>query len=430
MNLVFNLAFGLLLLAAALASLTMAAQLVANKPMVGAALCLAPATWIYGGLGDIAATEVAGLSFYASDLIAGVLIIAALIQFDAFGDWAWPLAGITFLIGLSLVQGVALFGAAAAVNDARSSIYLVAAVWWAVTVDWSKQDVGRAALVAGWLFVALAFLHLFLYGFATVNGTGDESSVDASYRMLNSSQALVLALCTATVIFDRNRRRLASAVIFMVVLIAAQNRSVWVALIGGFMAVALLSADSDRRRAALTPLALGGLVVALVLAGTLGGSIGSKLTTAGTDTVTWAWRVQGWEILLDSWLSGPLAGILLGVPFGSGLERVVDGLTWTVGAHSWYVELLLKVGAIGMLLWITLIVRGIARARKTDVAALFYGAALLCFSVAYDLPQYVAPWLGVLLTVQGSARVSRVSNGCRPVQLAQRGVSRPRPFVP
>lgn len=406
MNLVITLIFGLSVLAAAVAGVTMAAHLVVNKPMVGAALCLAPATWIWGGRWDLPVTDFAGLTVYASDVVAVVLIVAAFIQLDKFGDWAWPLAGITVLLSLSLLQGMAFFGVAAAFNGARSSIYLIAAVWWAVTVNWSKQDIGKGALVAGWFLVALALLHLSLYGFATVDSTAEEDSVSASYRMLNATQALILALCTATVLFDQKRRRPASAAVFTMVIIAAQNRSVWIGFISGFLAVALLSADSGRRRQAFGPVALATLVAALVLAGMLGGSIGSKLATAGTDTGSWNWRIQSWQGLLDQWLSGPFTEIILGQPFGQDFTRLVNGSLITVAAHSWYVELPLNFGVMGLALWLILIVRGMARARKGNAAALFFGAAFLCHSVAYSLPWNVAPWLGILLIVQASARRS------------------------
>jgi hypothetical protein len=411
MNLAVDLVFYLLVLAGALAGLIMAAHLVVNVPLVGAALCLAPAIWIYGGGWDVTVAEVASFSVYASDLVAVVLIVAALMQLDAFGDWAWPLAGITALLGLSLLQGLMFFGEAAAINEARSSLYLMAAVWWAVTVDWTKQDTGKAALVAGWCFVALALIHLSLYGFRTVNSTLDGVSEDASLRMLNANQALILALCAATVIFDRNRRRdavmLASAAVFTLVVIAAQNRSVWIALLGGFLAVFLLSPNPVRRRRALGPLVLGGLVAVLVLSGSIEGAIGTRLNTAATATVTWDWRVQSWQQLLSPWLNSSSLSIAFGEPFGQGLARVINNRTISVSAHSWYVEMPLRIGVIGLLLWLKLIVLGMAHARKVNTAALFYGAAFLCFSVAYVLPWHIAPWLGILLTVKDSQRHSR-----------------------
>ena len=408
----WSLVFGLSVLAAALVGLITVAQLVVGQPMIGAALCLAPATWIYGGNWDIAVADVAGLTFYVSDLVAVVLVVAAFIQLSGFEDWAWPLAGVTALVGLALLQGMAIFGPSFAVNGARSSIYLVAAVWWAVTVDWSKQDIGKAALVAGWFFVALALLHLLLYGFATVDTEGQENAVDASYRLLNAHQALLLALCTAIVIFDQKRRQLISVAVFTTVVIAAQNRSAWIAFIGGFVAVALLSADSGRRRRALGPLTIAGLVAALVLTGILAGSIGSKLTTAATETVTWNWRLQSWQGLLNTWLSGDLMGITFGQPFGRDFSRLIDGRATTLSAHNWYVDLLLNVGVLGLLLWFTLILRGIARARKVNnTAAIFFGAAFLCYALANSLPWHVAPWLGILLTLQESARSSSDNSG-------------------
>jgi hypothetical protein len=225
-------------------------------------------------------------------------------------------------------------------------------------------------------------------------------------------------LCTATVIFDQNRRRDAvvrvSAVVFTLVVIAAQSRSVWVALIGGFMAVFLLSPNSNRRRQALGPLALGGFLAVLTLFGIIGGSIGTKLALAGTSTSTWIWRVESWQQLLAPWLSAPQISVILGEPFGKGLARVINGGTITVSAHSWYVELPLRVGVIGLLLWLILIVRGMAHARKVNTAALFYGTALLCFATAYVLPWNVAPWLGILLTCRGLRGVAGIATPAAP----------------
>lgn len=403
-----------LLIAAALVGGLLLALLVVGTPMIGVALCLAPAMWIYGGNWDLTIGQVAGFNVYASDLITVVLVLAALMRLDKFGGrglaWAW--GGIVSLLGLALLQGVAIFGVSAAINEARAAIYLVGAVTWALTVDWAKQDVVKASLILGWMFVVLAAFHLFLYGFGTVD-TAVRSSDDAK-RVLNSTQALLLALCTSALIFgdDRERRLLmrVSAGIFTAVIVAAQNRSVWVAILGGLAAVLILSVHASRRVQALGVLMLAGVGAVFIAIGSSAGSVASKITNAASDTETWNWRVQSWQELLTSWLGRGPIGVAIGEPFGGGFSRLVYGHVTTVSAHSWYVELLLRSGVFGVSLWVVLIVRGMARARGSNLAALFCGAAFLCFSVAYVLPWNVAPWLGILLTAQGTQQLNRVSN--------------------
>lgn len=407
-----NPVFELLSIVTALVGVVVLAQLVVGTPMIGVALCLAPATWIYGGRWDLVVGQVADFNVYASDLIAVVLSLAALMRLDTFGGrglaWAW--AGIVALLGFAVAQGVAIFGTASAINEARTSIYLVAAVSWALTVDWAKQDFVKAALAFGWIFVALAMAHLMLFGFGTVDYEG--STTGDAKRVLNSAQALALALCASALFFgnDRRRRPLVrfSAVVFTVVIIAAQNRSVWIAIIIGFCAVLALGADAGRRQRALGALMLLGLGAVFVLADPLGDSVTSRLTTAGTATATLDWRVQSWQQLLESWLNlGPVS-MGVGEPFGGGLARIVDGHLTEVSAHSWYVELLLRSGLLGVLLWVTLIVRGMVRARRASTVALFCGAAVLSFSAFYVLPWNVAPWVGLLLTAQGATRDGHV----------------------
>ncbi len=406
--------FELLSTVVGLVGVIVLAQLVVGNPMIGVALCLAPATWIYGGRWDLTLGQVADFNVYASDLIAVVLVLAALMRPGKLGGrgWTWAWGGIIALLGLAVVQGIAVFGTSAAINEARTSIYLVAAVSWSLTTDWVNQDLVKAGLVFGWIFVALATVHLLLYGFGTVDYEG-RTAEDAK-RILNSTQALVLALCASAVFFENDRKRRFvvrfSAVVFTVVIIAAQNRSVWIAIIGGFIAVFVLGTDAGRRQRASGALMLLGLGAVFVFIDPMGDSVTSKLTTAGTATGSLGWRVQSWQQLLESWLNLGLVQMAVGEPFGGGVARLVDGRVTEVSAHSWYVELMLRTGAVGTLLWVSLLVRGTLRARRANTTALFCGAALLCFSAFYVLPWNVAPWVGILLIAGGITQGSPVSS--------------------
>ncbi|MEU5547919.1 hypothetical protein AB0G85_37375 [Streptomyces sioyaensis] len=70
------------------------------------------------------------------------------------------------------------------------------------------------------------------------------------------------------------------------------------------------------------------------------------MAASGQDDHTLVWRADGWLELLPQ-LRTPLDW-LIGLPFGTGYKRVMDGILVSLSPHNYFVQLLLRLGLIGV----------------------------------------------------------------------------------
>ena len=133
-----------------------------------------------------------------------------------------------------------------------------------------------------------------------------------------------------------------------------------------------------------------------------GAAAGGLNTTGGTFV---GGRVESWKVLLrDYSQSGPVS-MLVGKPFGSGFARMVQGQELTYAPHNYYIEVLLRGGAVGLCLFVG--IYGLVLTtlmRQTESNQLGYTRMLwvllavqLIFSITYT-PNYLqAMLLGMAL---------------------------------
>ena len=114
----------------------------------------------------------------------------------------------------------------------------------------------------------------------------------------------------------------------------------------------------------------------------------SALDPSGADGggTTFSWRVQGWTALLTGEQMDSARERLVGNPFGTGYDRIMltgDGVKQlrSESPHNFYVQTLLRGGALGLLAFVALhglLLRGLLRCAKRDVASRSF---LLCMAV-------------------------------------------------
>ena len=260
------------------------------------------------------------------------------------------------LAGWSLLRGLSAFGPQAAFNQARGTLPFLAAAIAASTFS-RKHDcmhmvfvtVTAAAAVLG----ALAWLRFIadvagLGGVAFLHPTASEGRVMDAYPALIILQGVFLSLVLASQHRGMTARRylwlsgaLFVAVIFM------QQRTVWVALI----AAAVIFVKSRMVTPRVGRLVVMGTVIVVATALTLGlgdQPVSEELQATATQTSTFEWRIEGWRQLLADATNGTASQRLMGYPFGRPFVREVNTREVDSQPHNFYVQSMLRIGALGL----------------------------------------------------------------------------------
>lgn len=325
------------------------------------------------------AVELGGIAVNTEDVIFALAMMVVL---------GWLLRGVALqapqvLIALALVlvlfsilRGTPFFGFPAAVNEARETLYFIGA---ALLGSFAAVDAAaRRRLMRGWLLLSSMLCALTVLRWLIVltglpfRGFWYESEF-GGLRVLASNGGVVIAvgfvMLLPRVLTGRaldSERLLAGG--FAVVVLLLQHRSVWAVLcIGTALMVWEHRGQIDRRLVA-------GVGMVCVLLGVLAvtvldtGDIARQASTAdAASDRTWQWRVSGWTDLLEtSGPAGPLE-MAFGAPYGAGWERSVSaGFDVDVPPHNFYLEMLLRIGIVGLGLVVTAGVQSYRRLRAHD----------------------------------------------------------------
>ncbi|MFG2022753.1 hypothetical protein [Streptomyces sp. NPDC048825] len=426
-------------------------------------LLLGVQVWAIAADGEISLLDV-GVSIYPSDLLAACAVLVASARLLRRGvppraELVLVLA-VMFLIACSIQRGVGVWGLPVAANDARVYFWQVFAA--ALYVATAPLHVGRArAVVRLWLVSAAAYAALSLVGWLN---TGLHSVVDAATvggkvydpRPVPARSALVLAQSAVLLLCpwgggssapasttenspgrDRRERRgwpdgdrgkILPALLCLVCVVLLQHRTIWATTI--VMAVvwwALIPARAGQRLASSATAVVSLCVVALAFAAGTFGGVGSVLADSFAETQdansTFSWRVLGWQELMD----GPktLTEWLLGSPFGSGYDRWVGGVVISVSPHNYYLHVVLRLGAIGLLTLLTLYVlvwRRLGRCGNGTLALRLVVVSQLVLFVSYSPFPEQGILLGLCLWQLRADAAGRFSDVRRkPLVAQQRG---------
>jgi hypothetical protein len=328
------------------------------------------------------------ISLYPHDLACALFAAAGLLRLL----WACrPKAAHFFLFGLcaffllSAFRGIDQFGLQTAGNESRGTAYALCAAFYFMT--FSYDDLTRNRLINLMLACAygLAGLAVFRWTALLLNipvpSNWAEVSGDKAIRVLNASQALIVcqvAMLAWTLQVRRQGIGVQRLLVYLLILIVLilQHRSVWIA---GAVAGAWLYFRSGRETrfnwrqiAYITIAGTCAICITMLIAGdTLLNFIQDSIFAAAGDHSTLAWRVAGWDQLLFGQSQ-----------LGLG-RRVIAGIIWEQAPHSYYIQVLLRMGAVGLLLLIGVYANCMNRLRTNPLLQAWLVSQIVFF-IAYS----------------------------------------------
>lgn len=355
---------------------------------------------------------VAGAAIYPNDVLALSLVAVSFRRSNDIGRRLRVVILFVTVVALfSLARGLLSYPLGTAVNESRNVAWVLAALAWTFSIDWSaarhRQALDRSALLIGWGLTAVAGYHVAAYGFGSadtfvVSSTG----VEQSSRPLVSGQAIILVLCLLVCIARQRRSDAVSSFAkaappaFLVALAASQQRTTWAACAAALLVLFLVG--NTRVRVRLTLLALaGGLGALLFLAYGAGSGIAQDLAQSLSNRGTLTGRQNSWTALLDQfWRFGTFEH-MFGLPFGFGFGRYEGVGRYVVFApHNWYVYVVLRTGLIGLtmfgLLLIVPVIRAFVARRAFELSIL---VAVGVFGYGYSWPWYGMPFFGAAIAL-------------------------------
>jgi hypothetical protein len=421
----------------ALVVFAMAVALVKSRPTIGIVLAGITVLPLWEASRPPPLVTLSGLNIFPSDVITLILFVVGVLGFEQLREnlrgWIVPWLLFGTLIAFSLLRGAVLFGLGEATNEARNVVWFFFAMTWALAIHPDRLSLHTVGLVLGWGLVVVAAYHGVKFGIGGASSwvyLADGTRKPA--RFLVADQALILLCCAGVVALrpsgseKASKWSVASSLVFMGVVVLAQNRSVWAAAGAGIVAVLIWSGQKQIRKRVFVTLLVGSWLVFVGLSsGIL--SMGSEFNQSVSDRQTYEWRTSGWRALISqATANGPIT-IAIGEPFGSGyLRRAGSNGTWTtVAPHNWYVEISLRLGIIGLTALAAMLVLAVAKSRATRPVWTLVLVAIAVFGWAYTVNWWVAPWLGAALVASlGAGRVAQETAGpSPPVNLSTRRVS-------
>ena len=398
-----------------------------RSPLVAVAAVLCVTIW------EVAAPALPvlrlGLSLSPFDFVFASIGFVALLRlvFLPRGSYSlgWPLSILVVVLLGSFVVGLARFGVKAGV-EFRNDFYFwglcVYLVTFRPTDAWLNRtlDLWLAAafvlcLIVWYRWLADAFGLDWIYPFWRY---ADATGV-AFNRVAASSAALVMGLAVLISVNSLALRR-AEALHYLflpallLTIVFLQHRSVWVATLLPLLLLLVQRMRGSERSVGPIVAALGSLVIvgAVLSSGVFGGATQSVADQArrATDTTggTFVGRVDGWQELLRRWSGLGPVGLAVGEPYGSGFERHIGsnwgGSTVEYAPHNYFVALLLRGGAAGLLVFLLVLWRlgaaGLAPPVKEGEGSQFGPPLVLALTlcvVLYCIPYSPTPASAVLI---------------------------------
>lgn len=312
-----------------------------------------------------------GLQIYPNDMISVFVLLAAII---GFAYRPVPINDSPFLLWLafgvvmiaSFVLGLNDYGRYAG-TEVRPFFYMWVAGLYACVAGFNEEDlrrIGRWCVWACWVLMGIALYYWIAVEIGFVDRTAHfEEPATAVFRPVGSHGTFFIACVgmVQTMAWLRGTGTRWSgwhAAAFLAFTVILQHRSVWIAAVVGLIAVMVLERRHLPRRFAL----LLGFVMTLMLATAIATAFGlldelgrrlMESTTSMTDEGgTFAARVDGWIRLWENWVSAPTYTLFFGYPFGHGYTRLYNGVVIEFAPHNFYLDLLLRVGIVGTILFL------------------------------------------------------------------------------
>ena len=337
-----------------------------------APLAVAGTVLVYAGLTTIFTVDFrlafGSITVYPPDIIFALVGGAALVRFLGLPRLSFAHIALLALTGLALfsVCRGAVTDVASAVNEFRSMFYFLSGALYFVTVAPTKTFLDGATrwFYAGALLTLLGTLILwseFLTGVPLPEVLADPW--EGGFRVVTASKAMILAQAALIALpawLSRNRTEWRFERFLPIILIPAvfllQWRVVWIAFVVALCVMGVKNRTLGMKLLVpiLATLAASVFLLPKVFSGDDAPSLSDSFeTTTETAEGTLLWRVEGWSELAED---GPRSGseVVLGAPYGRGLERVIADTEVTSQAHSFYLDHYLRLGLLGLVVLVLL----------------------------------------------------------------------------
>lgn len=372
-----------------------------RKPTLTAALILA--VTVQEALVDLS-VEFMGFNVGPTDVVYAMVGGAALIRLAntrRLSQTQALLALFAAVCVLSFAFGVVAGPVGPAVNDFRPYLGLVSAAMYFSSVDMTVAN--RLAISRVWMWGGIALGFLVSARWLARIGGFDLGVFDADFglaiRAISGSHTFALATCALILVLPglsdssphAQRLRYVGTVL-LVVAILLNRRTLWVALAIGLLVLML----RDRRIGRRVAMIAGAVLIVLMTSATVLNpdfdESGDEIALAATDADNLEWRLEGWIELLEN---GPDDAVdhVMGLPFGSGYSRTIDGVELVSTPHNFYLQTYLRTGILGL---IAFLIVGLMTARSLlqvrDAGGLPFAPTHLLILLAI-LATWILAWL-------------------------------------
>ncbi|MBI5717885.1 MAG: O-antigen ligase family protein [Burkholderiales bacterium] len=331
-----------------------------------------------------------GLQIYPNDIISLFVLLAAVVGFAyrplPINDspfLLWLAFGVTMI--MSFVLGLTDYGRYAG-TEVRPFFYMWVAGLYGCVAGFDEADLRRIGRWCVWACYALMAIALYYWiavetGFVNRQAVFDEPNT-AIFRPVGSHGTFFVAgvALVHTMAWLRGTGTRWSgwhAAFFLAFTVIMQHRSVWIAAAVGLAVVFLLERRHLPRRFAL----MLGFVLTLTLVTAVATAFGfldelgrrllESTVTMADDEGTFAARVDGWIRLWESWIAAPAHTLFFGYPFGHGYTRLYNGVVIEFAPHNYYLDLLLRVGIVGTILFLMPTVMAVVHGLRVKTSSEF-----------------------------------------------------------
>lgn len=376
-------------------------------------------------------------SLDATGGLLGVAAVARLLRGRTVAPLQWLLIALLVAIASSALAGISTFGLGTAVNEARSFVRFLAPTLYLSTAAGDDERVDRLVLPWATFAAFLVLLTIARWGGLAAGIGAWWMRESGTIRVIDSFSTLVVleVLLIAWAARRPVPRWVAAATpVLLATLVLLQHRTLWVALAVAALVLAVRRRHIARR---MIPAAVVSIVVGTVLAFTVFGdpaSIREDLETSATNAETFEWRVEGWRQLVFETGPDTPTEVLVGLPFGAGFDRRIEGQIISVTPHNFLVETYLRMGLIGLgllvavyLLTIRALLLGRVRRRYLHDDVLL---AIMVVQLLFMQTSHLAPEQGLFLGIAIATAIRatgqrRGGPGRRPMTGAARAATMP-----
>jgi hypothetical protein len=294
-----------------------------------------------------------------TDVIATFVLCAAfarLLRMRRLNTYQRWLILFMVLLVLSLVRGIIAFGIQTSVNAFRLIEFWIAAALYFATLRRSPLVYNRIAKVWVWMTVPLMVIvvarWLAVFTGIDVGVPRERFGADAAIRVLDGPYTFFLAQgFILTLPFWRQDQRSRAirivGILLLLIVVLLDRRTAWVALLAGIITLMFHDRRLGRRVIRAVVIVLG-VVIGAYSTVRIAATSGEPIAQAASNTGSVAWRVEGWAVLLSQWVRSP-QNWFTGEPFGTSFLRRVEGSEVVAGPHNFFIEILLRTGALGLL---------------------------------------------------------------------------------